>query len=418
MPGILLPARFNKQRNGLRVNWEHPYFAGATKAVVIVGGQVQSFAKGHPTYNANAVAGTCRVSEGSRGTAWYGTDVGTRLNLSPVILSRTTGLFVIQQGGLRTKRDTNEYYFGWHYVSTGTIQFGSGAGTGSTHRRTYTYPGSNIAVCIRPASSISTAPTVYADGGLSTATYVSGTASSYGWGSTTDIYWEVGYDTANPTVNQNDRVVLAAFVNWDVPDGIMAEVSANPWGLFEQDDQFVYFEVGSATVSGTLAATESGADSAALAGKVLVEGALSASESGADTAALAGDVLVKGALAASESGNDSASFIGEGFVPTATGTLAASESGSDTASIAGKVYIAGTLSAVEGGLDGFAASGNILVQGTLAASETGDDTAAFVQETLTLTPADLNAIAAAMWADPAAVAAHAKLDEIIARITC
>ncbi len=37
---------------------------------------------------------------------------------------------------------------------------------------------------------------------------------------------------------------------------------------------------------------------------------------------------------------------------------------------------------------------------------------------LTLTQADLDAIAAAMWADPAAVAAHAKLDTIIARITC
>ncbi len=40
------------------------------------------------------------------------------------------------------------------------------------------------------------------------------------------------------------------------------------------------------------------------------------------------------------------------------------------------------------------------------------------QEAMTLTPADLDAIAAAVWADPSAVAAHAKLDEIIARITC
>jgi len=218
------------------------------------------------------------------------------------------------------------------------------------------------------------------------------------------------------------------------------ELRINPWQIFKPRKSILYFGGGAAGITGTLtaiesgsdtaslsgdvlvkgalAATESGADSAALAGKVLVEGALSASESGADTAALAGDVLVKGALAAAESGNDTALFVGEGASPAITGTLAASESGSDTASIAGKVYIAGTLSAVEGGLDGFAASGNILVQGTLAASETGDDTAAFVQETLTLTPADLNAIAAAVWADPAAVAAHAKLDEIIARITC
>lgn len=37
---------------------------------------------------------------------------------------------------------------------------------------------------------------------------------------------------------------------------------------------------------------------------------------------------------------------------------------------------------------------------------------------VTLTQADLAAIAAAVWADPTAVAAHAKLDAIIARITC
>lgn len=38
--------------------------------------------------------------------------------------------------------------------------------------------------------------------------------------------------------------------------------------------------------------------------------------------------------------------------------------------------------------------------------------------TLTLTQADLDAIAAAVWADTTAVAAHAKLDAIIARLTC
>lgn len=37
---------------------------------------------------------------------------------------------------------------------------------------------------------------------------------------------------------------------------------------------------------------------------------------------------------------------------------------------------------------------------------------------VTLTPDDLLAIAAQVWADPAAVAAHAKLDAIITRLTC
>lgn len=220
--------------------------------------------------------------------------------------------------------------------------------------------------------------------------------------------WTLNYSDGSASV----RKMLAIAIGNSSAGGITGTLSASESG---SDTASISGDV---LVNGTLAATESGADSVALVGKVFVEGTLSASESGADTAALAGDVLVKGALAAAESGNDTALFVGEGASPAITGTLAASESGSDTASIAGKVYIAGTLSAVEGGLDGFAASGNILVQGTLAASETGDDTAAFVQETLTLTPADLNAIAAAVWADPAAVAAHAKLDEIIARITC
>jgi len=48
----------------------------------------------------------------------------------------------------------------------------------------------------------------------------------------------------------------------------------------------------------------------------------------------------------------------------------------------------------------------------------GSDAEGVYGGAMTLTPADLDAIAAAVWADPAAVAAHAKLDEIIARITC
>lgn len=179
-----------------------------------------------------------------------------------------------------------------------------------------------------------------------------------------------------------------------LPGSLARYISEDIYNLSPQEPTVFYFgSAGASPITGSLSANESGNDTASFAGDVYVAGQLSATEGAIDTAALSGDVLVKGALAASESG-------------------------SDTASIAGNVYIAGTLSAVEGGLDGFAASGNILVQGTLAASETGADTAAFRQEVMTLTPADLAAIAAAVWADPVAVSAHAKLDAIIARITC
>lgn len=171
-------------------------------------------------------------------------------------------------------------------------------------------------------------------------------------------------------------------------------------------------------VTGTLAGAESGADTASLSGLVLVDGSLSASESGTDTASIAGSVPVSGELAAGESGSDTASFVGDGASPAVTGALSASESGTDSATVSGKVYVAGMLSATEGGLDGFAASGDIIVQGALAASEAGADTASFTQDSMTLTQADIDAIAAAVWASSEALSAHAKLDEILTRVQC
>lgn len=160
---------------------------------------------------------------------------------------------------------------------------------------------------------------------------------------------------------------------------LYAEQKENPHIIVKPWVRRTYFDVpgGAAETTGTLSATESGADTLAIAGDVFVKGALSASESGSDALAIAGDVLVEGALAATESGADACAIAGEGAALEATGALAASESGADTAAIAGKVYVSGTLSATEGALDAFAVSGNILIQGALDATESGADTAAF-----------------------------------------
>lgn len=129
-------------------------------------------------------------------------------------------------------------------------------------------------------------------------------------------------------------------------------------------------------ITGTLAATETGSDTAAFAGDVYITGTLSASETGADTASFAGDVFITGTLAASETGADTASFTGTSAVVT-TGYLAATETSSDTAAFAGDVYVSGTLAATESGTDTAAFSGDVLIDGTLAATESGSDTAAF-----------------------------------------
>lgn len=71
---------------------------------------------------------------------------------------------------------------------------------------------------------------------------------------------------------------------------------------------------------GTLAATESGADTAALTGAVLAQGVLAATESGADvfTGGSAAPIVI-GTLAALESGADIAAFIAQlaAYIPPA-----------------------------------------------------------------------------------------------------
>jgi hypothetical protein len=164
--------------------------------------------------------------------------------------------------------------------------------------------------------------------------------------------------------------------------------------------------IGAVQVHGTLAANESGQDSAAFSGygtAPTITGTLSATESGSDTFASAGKVYISGALSTAELGQDTASFVGDGAAPPITGSVSATESGGDSASVSGKVYVAGTLSAIEGGLDAFAASGDIYVFGTLSAVESGSDTASFTgPSNVTLTNADIAAIADAVWAKFAA----------------
>ena len=135
-----------------------------------------------------------------------------------------------------------------------------------------------------------------------------------------------------------------------------------------------------ASITGTLAATETGADSLAASGTVAwvpITGTLAASETGTDTASLAGSVAISGILAASEAGQDSAAATGMVFWPGVTGALNATESGQDSAAATGTVAwpeITGTLSATETGADTAVLSGTVAISGALAANESGSDT--------------------------------------------
>ena len=129
-----------------------------------------------------------------------------------------------------------------------------------------------------------------------------------------------------------------------------------------------------ATQAGTLAATETGSDTAALAGRVVVGGVLSATESGADTAASSGKIVVTGTLAVNEAGTDTAALAGRVLV---AGLLGAVEAGTDTTAMTGKTLVAGLMAAIEGGEDASAVNGQIIVRGALSVAELGSDTAEF-----------------------------------------
>lgn len=160
----------------------------------------------------------------------------------------------------------------------------------------------------------------------------------------------------------------------DAPAGITGTMAASESGA----DGFS----GSGTVSdpavtGTFDATESGTDAASASGSVAVSGSLSASESGSDTASASGLVAIAGTLAAAESGDDTAASSG---IVAVSGELTASETGADGFSGAGSVEageITGALSASEAGSDSFSGSASVPISGDFSAPESGGDVATF-----------------------------------------
>lgn len=175
-------------------------------------------------------------------------------------------------------------------------------------------------------------------------------------------------------VSTIDRYHALAVVSLTMPTGGGGGVTGTLAATESGADTAAF--TGAVRLDGALAATESGQDTAAFAGSVPISGTLAATEAGSDTAAMSGDVLVRGSLAATESGPDIAVFSGSAPAEI-SGSLAATESGADTASLSGLVRVSGALAASESGQDSAAFAGSVLVTGTLAAVEAGADVASF-----------------------------------------
>lgn len=127
-------------------------------------------------------------------------------------------------------------------------------------------------------------------------------------------------------------------------------------------------------IVGTLASTETGADTFAASGTVTdspITGELAIIESGVDTLDSDGKILIKGNLSAIEVGNDFFTLDGNVLIQ---GNLAFAEIELDTFEATGQLasVIVGTLAATEN-VDSFVANGNIIITGNLSAIEVGND---------------------------------------------
>lgn len=147
-------------------------------------------------------------------------------------------------------------------------------------------------------------------------------AGGYAPPSGTDPVWEERLDASGSLIYVADGALDAGQASGDDSHS-NGNGAAEPWTAI-----LVALEPEVSEVSGDLIATESGDDTADIAGAVLVQGDISASEEGADTAAIDGVV-----------------------VSTTRGTIAATESGADTATISGQIIVKGTINAHETGAD-------------------------------------------------------------------
>jgi len=99
-------------------------------------------------------------------------------------------------------------------------------------------------------------------------------------------------------------------------------------------------------------------------------GTIAAVESGADTASISGAVLITGTIAAQETGSDTAAIYG-GSLSVITGTVVATESGQDTASVLGQLLTSGLIDASEIGADTCAILGIVTDTAPITIAEVG-----------------------------------------------
>lgn len=217
------------------VNWNHPLFSGATHARVFVGSQSVSWCRPVANYATANYSGTAAA----RSAKAYGLgleSVSTGINHIAPAIQELNSVLVI--GYVRTDTEGSANYVGHRYLQPGGNSFGDGGGSTAGNRRdwVWTQANANAPYLVVPAAAPSTAPTVYVAGAKVTVTANAspGSATTYAWGGSTTYY-----NAGSPFGTQATGLFVA--VNWQVPDAISAQVTADPWQLFEPEPIRIYW---------------------------------------------------------------------------------------------------------------------------------------------------------------------------------
>ena len=230
------------------VNWEHPYFNGATKGLVIVGGAPHTYLMDGSTFETTILesGGTSSrpdLLSGAYGYKIASNTVDYRLGL---YIDPYPGTALVYDGQVVTKKVASTQYHGYMNFHGAGVQFGSGGNPSSSSRRSYTWNRGKCVILL-PHRYTNNLPTVYCDGAKRVVSLSSGTASQYSTPAS-DVYMR--------TVSEGAQ--LAAFIDVRVDESIIAEVSANPLTLLKARKKYWVLPEASAvtTVLQPISATE------------------------------------------------------------------------------------------------------------------------------------------------------------------
>ena len=216
--------------DGARINWAHPIFLGATKALVFNGLGVISYRKDGPGRIISASSGSWARTPAYGHMAVQTT--GSDLIILDQTLQSLTSVLAI--GYFRSFKTGSSNYINYRYAAPGGVSFGGGLGAASGDRSDWSWTQNDVGApyCVVPNSSMALAPAVYLSGRQVSVSSAGGTCTNYNWGDST-TYFGPGY--AFGTV----PAVLLVAVNWQIPAAVAAEATRNTWQLFAPQRQLM-----------------------------------------------------------------------------------------------------------------------------------------------------------------------------------